>query len=199
MLGLGLQRSSCAQLGLRSYGSVRGVGTLIDKVIPFLLFIKPARSTLEECGLAKEATMATPRHGSFLACETLRFCFLYGTRKGSNPLVGSRTIEAAPFGGRGNGGGSRLRVALAASRRGWLARSSRRFSGGGGLRFLSGVGLDGAAPPCPMPTQGWARPPASSRGPGMVGPRSQQQAYPAFMAPSFNGPSSSSLAGSYAP
>ncbi|XP_073057631.1 uncharacterized protein [Primulina eburnea] len=68
---------------------------------------------------------------------------------------------------------------------------------GGGVRFLTGGGLSGLLPPCPMPTQGWARPPTATFGPGVLGPRPQQQAYQAFtapVAPSFNGQT-----GSYVP
>ncbi|KAK9108251.1 hypothetical protein Syun_024262 [Stephania yunnanensis] len=178
----------------------RGVGTLIRQSNPLPTFYQ-VRSmlTLEESGLAKEATMASASamvassHADVAASFT-------GQGKGQQPS-GRKSHNRARrhSGGRGNGGGSQNKGGSGGrSGRGGSQGHPQQVSNWGWAPIPNWGWPQWAAPPCPMPTQGWARPPASSRGPGMVGPRSQQQAYPAFMAPSFNGPSSSS-AGTSAP
>ncbi|XP_075477614.1 uncharacterized protein LOC142518697 [Primulina tabacum] len=67
----------------------------------------------------------------------------------------------------------------------------------GGVRFLTGGGLSGLLPPTLCLPKDGARPPTATFGPGVLGPRPQQQAYQAFtapVAPSFNGQT-----GSYVP
>ncbi|KAK9136238.1 hypothetical protein Syun_015568 [Stephania yunnanensis] len=116
----------------------RGVGTLIRQSNPLPTFYQ-ARSmlTLEESGLAKEATMASDSamvassHADVAASFT-------GQGKGQQPSGQKSHNRAAPFPRSrkwwrlADEGGS------GAVRRGWLARSSAAVSNGGGLQFLIG-------------------------------------------------------------
>ena len=155
----------------------RGVGTLIRQSNPLPPFYK-ARSmlTLEEAGLAKEAAtesamVATSDGSPSLADKP-------SPNKGKNNSGRRNNTSgrknSGPGGGRtvtGNKGGGRDQSS--GSRGGQQQPSQWQQPG----MFPWGWYNQGwPIPPCPYPTQGWARPLSSQqpRQPGVLGPRPQQ-------------------------
>ncbi|KAK9093113.1 hypothetical protein Syun_028024 [Stephania yunnanensis] len=146
----------------------RGVGTMIRQSNPLPPFYQ-ARSmlTLEESGLAKEATMASDSvmiatsnedNSSFVQSHT-------GQGKGQQHSGRKQNNPGRKhYGGRGNGGGKHNK-----------GGSGGRFGKGDSQRHQQQASNWGwspsphwgwpqwGAPPCPMPTQGWARPPTPNR------------------------------------
>ncbi|KAK9159701.1 hypothetical protein Syun_006042 [Stephania yunnanensis] len=152
--------------------------------------------TLEESGLAKEATMASDSAMVAASNEADDSSFVHshtGQGKGQQHSSRKQTNPGRKnFGGRGNGGGKHNKSGPGGrfGKRG-LQRHLQQASNWGWSPSPHWGWPQWAAPPSPMPTQGWAGPSAPNRGPGVLGPRPHQEAYQASMAPFFNGQSSS--------
>ncbi|XP_057548104.1 uncharacterized protein LOC130826537 [Amaranthus tricolor] len=169
-----------------------GVATLIRQSSPLPQFYQ-ARSmiTLEEASLTKRAAMTSNSVSGLVATfrDDDSGSDSWGNTRAKNK--NHKKNSEKKMQNRGSGRGPAAANGQNSGARGGAGR-------GGGLQKQRGVaplwqqqayppwGWPWATPPCPFPTQGWAR----SQGPtraqqGVLGPRPQQQAYAASQSPSY--------------
>lgn len=177
----------------------RGVGTLIRQSNPLPTFYQ-ARSmlTLEESGLAKEATMASD--SAMVAAsnddENISFVPSNSAQGKGQQYINRKQSQHDRKNPNGRGGGRNTKGGNGRANKASPPGQHQQMPFWGWGPYANYGWPQWAAPPCPMPTQGWARPPPSNNRPGVLGSRPQQQAYQAYttpMAPSLTGQSGSSV------